>query len=1151
MLDISVYRADTGQEIPITVRSQDTVGDLLSKLTVDGGSPQYNQQALLLENGVHLDEQGSLSQYWDQLQRGAVFLFDRNTLRAQVSPTTSTSISTPSSSSAAGLTPVLERVREDLIHVRQRVRYAGQSAESKHPLSSLRPSSAVEEELGSLLHRATTQAAEVSAFRLEGFRVMHEQRRQLIALAAATSSLMLHTRPLVDDFNRLHQHYEQQRARHTAMLSSFESDLRRLREVPVPAQLLRGGSPSSSSSSSSSSPSSSPLSSTSSFVSTSTPTTPTTAGSCSLYDCVSAERLREWAADCRTRHQQLAGKVTRIEQAISDLQAGSHQENVEEPKFNRTDLAAWRTELTELEKLTVKLVDEAWARSSHMSVHGVGAQDAPQRNWPRTDDRGLEEWVIQVRQTLDRTRSRCDELLGLVLESKHRFSDHLHARLRNISALQVRARRLRERLIIFREDLVSQKNLFHQLAIVKGMPTAFRAAQEEAARRRQWSDQLNQTGEQLNNALTRLRTQETHHRTQFMKTFGDFLPEPVLASLMQPLPTFSVKLPPLDRDLLDLGTSPLSRSELMSAWSSVTKVLGVLDRLQISTESSAKVHTPASAAGSSSSSSSSVESDAEQRRRHYLSQILALREEIVVLKSNLMREREQRVSLEQTKSHDSEESMRWERARVELEQRLHRVEADAHSAAQRAQLAEKQHQEQLEKLAQAQDDAQTARELLARLQAEGSASTVEQRAQIVQLQAELEQARLTTAQRRKELEQARALAHEQEQQCTQLVTRCSELETELAEAREVSTSTESAAESAFAKLEEMRAHCAQLEQRIDELMGAQTDARLVAEHREQELNDQVAQLHAELAESTRATVGVRERLQQLEEQLAEQQLAASGTMDDAQLARARLEQERKSVLDLRAEMSATEADLHARIARLQQERDQSSNSYQSVSRLANTLVTKAEGLERRLEKAKQRISDLETELEKAQTSLRACEATKAEAVSRSEAEHTALMEVRAELEKSTITANSLEVQLADVTADKNTLQVRLSQLEAEIGEHENAGAELKSRVMELMDQLQQREQYPERPMIAVSDFKPHDWVMFLPNTDKHYEAYNLDSPNYYLAPESVAACKTEVERKQMIVGEVIAVMDEVARSGHNPYKLLNGTAYHTLLVIKK
>jgi septal ring factor EnvC (AmiA/AmiB activator) len=164
-------------------------------------------------------------------------------------------------------------------------------------------------------------------------------------------------------------------------------------------------------------------------------------------------------------------------------------------------------------------------------------------------------------------------------------------------------------------------------------------------------------------------------------------------------------------------------------------------------------------------------------------------------------------------------------------------------------------------------------------------------------------------------------------------------------------------------------------------------------------------------------------------------------------------------------------------------------------------------MEHRLNKANTLVTELQGKLETAKQEKEAFEAES------TESHQVAMAVLELDLKRTREVASRLEFQLAEALADKSTLQARLAQLEAEIGEHENAGAELKSRVMLLMDQLRALEHQPSgaagRPMIALSEFQASDWVIFFPNTAKHYEAHNLESPNYYLAPESVVACKAE------------------------------------------
>jgi hypothetical protein len=445
--------------------------------------PECNQ-ALLLQGGFHLEEQRALSHYWDHLQHGYVFLFDRNSLRPSAlnsATSTSTSVSTSRSSAL----PVYERARADAERALERALEMGRQSAAERPHHRLRSLHGAhhlslandsshwtgKEKLVDLLHRNPSTV--VDELCKDGHRWSAEQRLQLLALCTAVESLSLHTRPVFDDFNRLWHHYEAQRRRHSSLLASFDADLFRLHDHRVPAQLATSTAASPSPPSSSSAGSGSRRGAAGSAEPASAPT-----GGATLYDCVSAEALQEWATKCRVRHQQLIGKASRIQQAVQELRTGKQQEN-QPPEFNEAELKSWRAELVACKQHTAEVVSEAYQR-----LHDQ------EPNWRRTAYHSLEEWASKAFETLENNRKKSAELLVPILTSKYRFTDYLHGRLRHISLLQSRVRQVSEKLVIFREDIIFQKDTFHQLSIVKGMPTAFCAAQEETARRRQWSAQV-------------------------------------------------------------------------------------------------------------------------------------------------------------------------------------------------------------------------------------------------------------------------------------------------------------------------------------------------------------------------------------------------------------------------------------------------------------------------------------------------------------------------------------------------------------------------------------------------------------------------------------------------------------------------------------
>jgi len=154
--------------------------------------------------------------------------------------------------------------------------------------------------------------------------------------------------------------------------------------------------------------------------------------------------------------------------------------------------------------------------------------------------------------------------------------------------------------------------------------------------------------------------------------------------------------------------------------------------------------------------------------------------------------------------------------------------------------------------------------------------------------------------------------------------------------------------------------------------------------------------------------------------------------------------------------------------------------------------------------------------------------------------------LKKELQKKTDGMHGLEKKVETLSKE---LEKANKAFEEKIEELQNVESTL-----QLFQEENKRASKPAQPdnrLLAVSDFKDQDLVCFVYiSATGFYEAFNMDTPNYYLSEESLELFVDEKRRKQHIFGQVVYISPGISEAGANPYNLPVGTPYFMVTITR-
>lgn len=270
-----------------------------------------------------------------------------------------------------------------------------------------------------------------------------------------------------------------------------------------------------------------------------------------LFDFVPEARLRKWAEEGRADNEKLKDRIPEMENDVRQLQQEADLEKRRPLEVEFRDLndrlvrgdsimAEISTKLQMFSKDYENVrnrLDEA-LRSMHQNVGSFcdGFDEIYKVH---------EAHLTQLQQFDEISRQDFD----VFAKSKIKLTMSIYMRLRAVSAQQTKAREVYHMITLMTEAINKIKSSFAQLAIVKNMPHAYRAAVQEVTRRRGFSKKVRREVLRMNEVLAKLRSEEVPIRDEFMNTFYPYIPKDVFPGLLDPLPPLEISLPPFDSHL--------------------------------------------------------------------------------------------------------------------------------------------------------------------------------------------------------------------------------------------------------------------------------------------------------------------------------------------------------------------------------------------------------------------------------------------------------------------------------------------------------------------------------------------------------------------------------------------------------------------------
>ncbi|EIE22022.1 hypothetical protein COCSUDRAFT_48029 [Coccomyxa subellipsoidea C-169] len=520
-----IYIAHNGKKVDIQAQPSTSVEAVQRKLASVIGTPVSEQ--ILIVNGTPLDPRQTLDTYKLPADSeggqhgGDVFLYNKAHLRSNA----------PS--------PEPETLRPIVVNLPQagQVRYEAHLLDSAaSPLVAALP----QYERGFRDHRAAGRAyCEAIQERLrDAEQLAQEMAVQASAIEAARGNVEHHYAYICTHFQDFMHGYTEQRRKHAEVLGRFERDMEALSSVEIPPQAR----------------------------------TPDLAR---LSDLVPGQRMRDWAAQCASSHQNLSDKVGDVEGVFNALRADVEALFMTAPSVS---LEAVEQGLRDMHAVTdeqesilavlnsdygqvQKLVEEAVRQLSAAAVSSaVTPLDKCQLMEQMNDN--------HVSQLLPRLRACDDHVAAFAqrcLDDKNQMMADVLAHLRAISGQQSKIRGLRSKLAILKEAAAKQEGATSELLLVRRIPAVYRQCLAECMRREAFGELYAGQAGQMAERMGRLRAKEVAKRDAFLKHVERYMPAPLLAGmglLSQP-PHCQISVPPSEGGLLkatmeDIRAVPIS-----------------------------------------------------------------------------------------------------------------------------------------------------------------------------------------------------------------------------------------------------------------------------------------------------------------------------------------------------------------------------------------------------------------------------------------------------------------------------------------------------------------------------------------------------------------------------------------------------------------
>lgn len=262
-----------------------------------------------------------------------------------------------------------------------------------------------------------------------------------------------------------------------------------------------------------------------------------------LLDCVPEGKLREWCLKCQNNHEQLSRRVDDLQKLFTEIEKGVEQESTVYPQLDFTALrtklgearlcradqeGTLKTLVSDLERVKETLksaLNEDMSSSKHLSQI---TQEFEERN---------EHHRNTLLPKIKNIGRKVAESIDVFAQTQKELWEWFLSRVKTASELQHKMKGLDNKVALFTEGMLVNKQMFEQFTKVRELPKAYNCCIEEIVKRRAHSKVVKQQIRLLQEGQEKRRGQEAIRRKQFLEEQGKNLPQDFIMGLSEG-PTF-------------------------------------------------------------------------------------------------------------------------------------------------------------------------------------------------------------------------------------------------------------------------------------------------------------------------------------------------------------------------------------------------------------------------------------------------------------------------------------------------------------------------------------------------------------------------------------------------------------------------------------
>lgn len=886
-----------------------------------------------------------------------------------------------------------------------------------------------------------------------------------------------------------------------------------------------------------------------------------------LLDFVPEERMRKWYRECKQEHEQLIAKITVVDQTAMQVSEGVSKENHRKLEM---DFKTLQQKLVQLDSIVAEIsLRVQQFETDYRDV--LTKKETTELKWSICDRLSDSESAHQQQLVkLKEQESSTKHLMAFIWSSKVELIRLVCERLRDISQLQSGSLDVRKKTALFSEALSTLNNGFSQLIYLRAFPNAYLSSIEEVARRRKYGRKLGLAISKIKENLNRMRKEEFERRKQFLDSHGRYIPKNLIPGLNENIPPLEFTIPSFDNILPEIDDDSLEddEEEFTMVAPDESKQQARLRELEAQNQKLIN------------ELNGIRRSDVGNRGR---TRSFNEHEDVYKLRSDLSQSQESvndyRKRIEALESKLSSTYSQIEHAHLETSQMQKMLEDTERvlKQVQEEKLKESQGFQSLEqKFFETQDRLKMKSDVERRLETKAAELEKTQR-EVHELQAQL---KALSSERAKKEEESSALKEAQKEMSAreaQFKEDLTRLREEVKGLKDLNAQLEKSVSSLQTDKEQAIRRCEEIESTSKkERDSAQQELKQMKSKLDSTTNDyqnQKKRTETELSAQLRISLQEKEKVM---DDIKRGQEDASKLQARVKLLEEQLERDKQKIKDLESS-----AELYRiRAEKIEEEKRQTLNTLaeqqSKASKTDEEKILIIRQLNEKLNKVTQTLSKLEQERKELQQSLKK-EHDRAE---KSEEEYKVLKtnfdgisgtatEQEENHQKTRDTLRLISEKYADVIKqiDQKDRQIKVQlqkiayaerlegdqnqEMQKLIKQHsllDREAKEAQDRVKALEMTLHGHACH--KPHLAVEGFEPNDYIIFLPNANGFYEAYNTKCPNYFLSPQVTENFETEIKQKTPVVGQIVQVEPKTAVGPANPFAVPNGTSYFEVLISK-